>query len=421
MEEPHQEPSVEAAASAWARSGAMALTGPADGPGLGPPAPLVPRLRAVAERLAHRSAQLGTAVAVDPLRLLAERAAAAGLRRQGQVSCGGAARLLRTADGWLAVSLARPDDLELVPAWLGRAVDADDVWAAVADAVAAHPTDDLVAQGRLLGLPVGGLPRAPLASPALPAPLAPLPGRATRLGDHEPAASLHGLVVVDLSALWAGPLAGSLLADAGATVVKVESTTRPDGARHGPPAFFDRLNAGKRCVALDLRTDDGRRALAALVARADVVLEAARPRALAQLGVHAEALVQDGGPRVWASITGHGRTGEAAGAVGFGDDAAVAGGLVAWHGGDPCFCADAVADPSTGLVAAAAVLEALAAGGRWLLDLSLAATAAHLAGPTLPVPDDAPAAEPIPPTPRGVAAALGAHTDEVLAELGVRA
>ena len=125
--------------------------------------------------------------------------------------------------------------------------------------------------------------------------------------------------------------------------------------------------------------------LARLLVGADVVLEASRPRALEQLGLDARALVAGGGPRVWASITGHGRTGSERDRVGFGDDAAVAGGLVAWGEQRPHFVADAVADPATGLIAAAAVVDALAQGGRWLLDISLAGVAAHLRGPTLPL------------------------------------
>ena len=67
--------------------------------------------------------------------------------------------------------------------------------------------------------------------------------------------------MVDLSALWAGPLCGDLLARAGASVVKVESTQRPDGARRGSRAFFDLLNGRKRSVALDLRSREGVRVL----------------------------------------------------------------------------------------------------------------------------------------------------------------
>jgi crotonobetainyl-CoA:carnitine CoA-transferase CaiB-like acyl-CoA transferase len=151
-------------------------------------------------------------------------------------------------------------------------------------------------------------------------------------------------------------------------------------------------------------------ALHELVATADVVLEASRPRALEQVGIDATALITDGGPRAWVSITGHGRTGPARDWVAFGDDAAVAGGLVVRDGEGPVFCADAVADPTTGLVAAVAALEALAAGGRQLIDVPLAGVAAHLAGPTLPVDPQIevapPRARPVP----GPGPALGEHT-----------
>ncbi|HEU5085211.1 MAG TPA: CoA transferase [Acidimicrobiales bacterium] len=413
--------SARRAIEAWAASGAMSLTGRADGPPLGPPEPLVPGLSAIADVVAQRSSALGSPVRLDPLGLLSERAAIAGLHRQGTTSCGGATRLLPCADGWFAVSLARDDDLELVPAWLGiPALGGADPWAVVAGEVECRRGATLVEQAALLGLPVSELPAAVPDAPVARAPLAPLPCRARRFGDRTAATALEGVVVVDLGSLWAGPLCGSILADAGAAVVKVESTGRPDGARQGPAAFFDLLNAGKRSVALDLRNERGRRLLAALLARADVVIEASRPRALEQLGVDAAALLgQADGPRVWCSITGHGREGSARDRVGFGDDAAVAGGLVTWEDGAPRFCADAAADPATGLTAAAAVLDALAAGGTWLLDVALAGVAAHLAGPTLPVPADVVAAPAAARRVRGHAAALGADTAAVLAELGL--
>jgi crotonobetainyl-CoA:carnitine CoA-transferase CaiB-like acyl-CoA transferase len=227
------------------------------------------------------------------------------------------------------------------------------------------------------------------------------------------------LLVVDLSALWAGPLCGDLLARAGASVVKVESIWRPDGARRGPAGFFDLLNAHKRSVALDFGARDGVRALRELVGRADVVVEASRPRALEQFGIVGGEVE---GPQVWVSITGHGRD---AGRVAFGDDAAAAGGLVVWSGeGAPMFCADAVGDPVTGLTAAAACMEALAEGGRWLLDVSMAGVCAGLAGPTVPVGGGAGTLEVAAPRARAratsrVAAELGADTAQVLAELGI--
>ena len=305
--------------------------------------------------------RLGAAAGVDALACISERTAGTGRRPAGRVSCGGASRLLPTADGWMAVSLARPDDLDLLPAWLG--VEAGpDPWAAVARAVRGRSAADVVAAGRLLGLAVAALgERAPgplfTAEPIGEAPVL----------DRPP-------LVVDLSSLWAGPLCTRILGQHGARVIKVETPTRPDGARGGDPAFFERLNRGKEQVTLAL----GSAELGHLLERADVVVEGSRPRALEQIGIDAASVVAHG-PRVWVSITGHGRSGPAREWVGFGDDAAVAGGLVGWDAEGPCFYADAVADPLTGMAAAVAVTSQLRAGGRWLVDCNLAGVAAHVA------------------------------------------
>src|SRR5690606_37379834 len=82
-------------------------------------------------------------------------------------------------------------------------------------------------------------------------------------------------------------------------------------------------------VAVDLGTEDGRAALRRLLLAADVVIEASRPRALAGLGAAHTDLRALGWDGVWLSINGHGPTGAAADRVAFGDDAAVAGGLIA--------------------------------------------------------------------------------------------
>ncbi|MGQ0830494.1 MAG: CoA transferase [Microthrixaceae bacterium] len=405
---------ARAEAAAWASSGAMALTGWPDAPPLGPPRGLVSKLSAIADVLDSHLSAVRSAPPIDPLALLGERAALGGLTRQGTTSCGGATRLLRTRSGWLAVSLARPEDVEVVPAWLELDATPTDVWATVEAAVAARATDDLVARARLVGLPIGQLPAsAPTAPPTL------LPVRRHAVpGSALPPRAIRDLLVVDLGTLWAGPLCGSLLAAAGATVVKVESVGRPDGARLGPGAFFDLLNAGKRGVAVDLGRSDGIAALQRLLRAADVVIETSRPRALEQFGIDAITHLATGTTRVWATITGHGRTGEGRDRPGFGDDAAVAGGLVCWDRDRPVFCADAIADPTSGLVAAAGILDALASGGRWLLDVSMASVAAHLAGPTLPVP--AYVGEPAAPHARtalGRGPRLGEHTAEVFATL----
>ncbi len=398
--------------AAWAASGAMALTGWAEGPALAAPCALVDLVDRAAEVLRRHS---GTGTGVDGLALLGERAAVAHLARRGDISCGGGARLVRTADGWLGVSLARPDDVAALPAWLGRDVPADDPWPVVADAAAGTVSSVLDERASLLGLPI-----AALGSVQPPdAGVFDLPVEARRVDGRDGASlPVAGSLVVDLSALWAGPLCGQLLAGAGALVIKIESTGRPDGARRGPASFFDLLNGEKRSVALDLATAQGRRQLRTVVGAADVVIESARPRALQQMGIDPLEVLRGGrGPRVWASITSHGRGPGRCQRVGFGDVAAVAGGLVAGERAAPCFVADAVADPLAGLVAAAAVLEALSAGGRWLIDAAMAPMAASAAGPALV---DVRGASARPPRARPAvrrAHALGADTASVLGEL----
>ena len=395
----------------------MALTGRAGGPALGPPAGFVERVHRLDEKLQAELRRTGVALDLDALALLGERAALAGLQRQGDRSCGGATRLLQAGDGWLALSLARPSDVELLGAWLGDAAPPEeDPWPGVTAVVAGHSIRELVDGGAVLGLPVAELPTAQrLARPDNDLPVVAEPHGAA------PPADGADLLVVDLSSLWAGPLCAQILGLAGARIVKVESTGRPDGARFGPPAFFDLLHAGHESVALDFTTPEGRQDLCGLLGAADVVIEASRPRALPQLGIDPETLLRNGRPRIWLSITGYGRTGDAAQRVAFGDDGAAAGGLVVWDEQGPCFCADAVADPLTGLVAATAVLSSTAAGGRWLLDVSLQGVAAHFAADAVASPDPEPCAVPVaPPRARcatGIAAPLGAHTESVLAEV----
>lgn len=361
----------------WAGSGAMALTGRPGTVPLGPPAPLVDRLLALRPELP-----------VDPLALLGERAALGGLRRRGDVSCGGGTRLLRTLDGSVAVTLARAEDVELLPAWLECDVDADDPWASITAEVAHHAGAGLEARAVLLGLPIGVLPRSVGSDPRSPAGEL-FEGLALRATEFGPARGVaKPLRVLDLSALWAGPLCTNLLVISGAEVTKVESVHRPDGARRGPAAFFELLNAGKSEVILELRESSGVESLRDLMRGVDVVVESSRPRALEQIGIHAADLLRErDGPSVWLSITGHGRAGDAAFRVAFGDDAAVAGGLVVTDASGPCFCADAIADPLSGIVAAVAVMRAVRSARRWLIDIPMSAVAASFAGPTLDTSD----------------------------------
>jgi CoA-transferase family III len=381
----------------WAASGLMTLTGSVDRP-LGPPSGLMERLDQLASSFPG----------LDAPALLGERAALMGLWRRGSTSCGGSCRLMQSSEGWVAVSLPREEDRDLVPAWLELSsppTTEPAAWSAVGKAFAERDGSALLERAALLGLPVARV--GEMSAPGL---------MASRLGDAPPLPGPEDLLVVDLSSLWAGPLCGDLLARAGARVVKVESISRPDGARRGPASFFDLLNGAKRSVALDFHDPSQRAHLGRLVHSADVVIEASRPRALEQLGIVAADLVASG-PRLWVSITAYGRQGASGTRVGFGDDAAAAGGLVAWSDESPKFCSDAIGDPLTGLTAAARVLQALRDGGRWLLDVAMAGVAASSAGPTLPVPDELVPAPPSARRPVSTAPAFGSDTAAVLAEL----
>lgn len=395
-------------AAAWARSGLVTLTGHPKGPPLVPPGLAAAR----ADELGTRLSQITDGrVQLHGARLLAERAARTGARRRGRISVGGGTRLLRTADGWAAVSCPRPDDKLLLGALVGIALP-DDPWPAVAGWLAAHTGADLAAAAGPLGIAA-----APIAARMASTP--DVSGRPR---------SAAGLLVVDFSALWAGPLCAHLLGLAGARVVKVETPQRPDGARRGDPGFYRLLHAGHRSVVLDPGEPAGRRALAGLVAAADVVVEASRPRALAGFGLDAGAAAATG--TTWISITAAGRASDR---VGFGDDVAAGAGLVALDGsGEPVFCGDAVADPLTGLTAA---VLALTAPPGTLLDVAMADIVAATLDGTPSTPARAQAGGWVVDTPAGSvlveepqpratvddAPAAGADTAAVLRELGIAA
>jgi hypothetical protein len=330
--------------------------------------PIADPLRRLGARIADLSAALGRRIELD-LPALTERTHDLELAPPGLWSPNRACRLVQTADGWIAVNLARPDDLDLLPAWLGGAPD-DANWKAVVAKAARRPWRDLVSCARELGLPVAGV--GEIIAPDTTAPL-------TAVGrpDVGGAALLR---VVDLSTLWAGPLCGAVLAAFGAQVTKVESTRRPDPSRISTPDFFRRLNGAKADLALDFADPVERARLRELILEAGVVITSARPRAFEQLGLSPASLFAERPGLIWVAISGYGWTGEAADRVAFGDDAAAAGGLVRWTAeGEPNFLGDALGDPLTGLAAAEGSLRGLAQGGGVLIDAALARTAAGAA------------------------------------------
>jgi len=263
--------------------------------------------------------------------------------------------MVAAADGVLAVSLARTADAEAVPAWLEIGhLAGNGLWAEVAAGVRDKPGADLLERAEWLGLAVGQAVR----------PLPPAePCSATDTGPAGPDRKL----VLDVSSLWAGPLCASLLGGFGFEVVKGEAPNRPDGARYGSPAFYERLNRGKQETVVDMGSEEGRRRFLGLCRDSAAVVDGLRPRAWANWGIDRMEMAESAG-LVWVSITGHGDNRAA-----FGDDAAVSGGL--WledpAGGLPWFVGDAAADPVAGLVACRAAAEAMAAGRAGLVEVSM--------------------------------------------------
>ena len=256
-----------------------------------------------------------------------------------------------------------PDDVAAVPALLHADNVPADPWPTLQRWVAAHPVSAVVERAGLLDIPAAALGEAYDQVATGP--------RIRRLGPAAPARA--GLLVADLSSMWAGPLCGHLLARAGATVVKVEAPRRPDGTRAGDRAFFDWINGEKLsyCVDFDSQADE----LRELLAVADIVIEGSRPAALARRRLGPDDVTTRAG-RIWLRITGYdGDSGRPA----FVDDDAVAGGLVGGSTKDPVFSGDAIADPLTGLEATLAVIEAVGRGAGDLIGVSMAAVAATYA------------------------------------------
>ena len=127
--------------------------------------------------------------------------------------------------------------------------------------------------------------------------------------------SLAGIRVLDFSTLLPGPLAGLLLAEAGADVIKIERPGLGDEMRRYEPrlgedaANFVLLNRGKRSIVLDLKAPDALPKLAPLIESADVLIEQFRPGVMDRLGLGYEALRQRNSRLVYCSITGFGQYG----------------------------------------------------------------------------------------------------------------
>lgn len=154
--------------------------------------------------------------------------------------------------------------------------------------------------------------------------------------------ALTGVVVIDLSRVLAGPYAAQMLADLGATVIKVENPRDPDVSRGFPPylsdgeeefsAYYAQYNRGKLGVGIDLAAPGGIEVLKDLVRSADILVENFRPGTMGKLGVGYEVLREINPKLVYTAISGYGQTGSRSRRPAFDNTAQAAGGLWSMNG-----------------------------------------------------------------------------------------
>jgi formyl-CoA transferase len=185
---------------------------------------------------------------------------------------------------------------------------------------------------------------------------------------------LSGITVVDLSRVLSGPFCTMQLADMGARVIKIEQPGRGDDTRAwGPPfpggesAYYLSINRNKESLSLDLKHRAARDVVAALLERADVLVENFRPGTVTRLGLGYEQLKERYPRLIYCSISGFGQTGPRRDAPGYDSVVQAEGGLMSVTGQaemPPVRLGVAIGDMTAGLYAAYAIVTALLARSR---------------------------------------------------------
>lgn len=183
---------------------------------------------------------------------------------------------------------------------------------------------------------------------------------------------LKGVIVLDVTRVVAGPYCAMILADLGATVIKIEDPEAPDYTRSFPPmvrssdeeesAFFAQYNRNKKGISLNLRLEEGKRLFKSLVREAHVVLENFRPGTMDRMGLGYEVLREENPAIIYAGISGFGRTGPYSRRPAYDNSGQAAGGLWSMNGypdQPPVRVGTIIGDLAASLYAAIGILAAL--------------------------------------------------------------
>ena len=215
-------------------------------------------------------------------------------------------------------------------------------------------------------------------------------------GDNNVRAPLHGLRVIDMTRVVAGPLATQTLGDLGADVIKVERPGEGDDSRRvGPPwmkdadgneleqsTYFQSVNRNKRSISIDFGKPEGVDVLRRLVERSDILVENYRPGTLARYGLGYDDLRRINPRLIYCSVSGFGQSGPYSGRSGYDFLAQAMAGVMSVTGypdgapgGGPMRVGIPLADTLTGLQAVIGILAALAhrneTGRGQMVDVSL--------------------------------------------------
>ena len=187
---------------------------------------------------------------------------------------------------------------------------------------------------------------------------------------------LAGITVIDVTRVVAGPYCAQMLADLGATVIKVEHPTDPDYVRSFPPqvanpgdtdgtpagsAYFAQYNRHKLGVSLDLKHPEGKALFIELVRKADVVIENFRPGTMVKLGLGYDTLKAANPRLIYTAISGFGQTGPHSRRPSYDSTAQAAGGLWSMNGspGAPVRVGSIIGDLAASFYATIGTLAAI--------------------------------------------------------------